>query len=192
METSEDFESKTLPTLDFQCWMESGKLLYKFFRKPMSKDTLIMKESALSENIKISSLTQEVIRLSKNTSEDVPMKTRGNIIDSFLEQLILSGYSHHASRRIMVNGLRGYERIRKLAAKTGGFINRPARVGKDGMRLKKLLGKSNWFKKAAKKQQEEKVKGRKRSKAVQDETSPPSPPRVTSVLFLPKTRGSEL
>ena len=27
METSEDFESKTLPTLDFQCWMESGKLL---------------------------------------------------------------------------------------------------------------------------------------------------------------------
>ena len=48
METSEDFGSKTLPTLDFQCWMESGKLLYKFFRKPMSKDTLIMKESALS------------------------------------------------------------------------------------------------------------------------------------------------
>ena len=69
METAEDFESQTLPTLDFQCWMESDKLLYKFFRKPMSKQTLIMKESALSENIKISSLTQEVIRLSKNTSE---------------------------------------------------------------------------------------------------------------------------
>ena len=64
METSEDFGSKTLPTLDFQCWMESGKLSYKFFKKPMSKDTLIMKESALSENIKISSLTQEVIHLS--------------------------------------------------------------------------------------------------------------------------------
>ena len=25
METAEDFESKTLPTLDFQCWIESGR-----------------------------------------------------------------------------------------------------------------------------------------------------------------------
>ncbi len=36
METVEDFETNTLPTLDFQCWIEKGKLLYKFFRKPMS------------------------------------------------------------------------------------------------------------------------------------------------------------
>ena len=27
METCEDFESKTLPTLDYQCWLEEGKLL---------------------------------------------------------------------------------------------------------------------------------------------------------------------
>ena len=99
-----------------------------------------------------------------NTREDVPTETRGDIIDSFLNQLILSGYSLQASRRIVVSGLRGYERIRKLAAKTGGFINRPARVGKEGRRLKKLLGKSNWFKKEAKKQQEEKIKGRKQNR----------------------------
>ena len=103
-----------------------------------------------------------------NTREDVPTETRGDIIDSFLNQLILSGYSLQASRRIVVSGLRGYERIRKLAAKTGGFINRPARVGKEGRRLKKLLGKSNWFKKEAKKQQEEKIKGRKRRKTEQN------------------------
>ena len=124
-----------------------------------------------------------------NTREDVPTETRGDIIDSFLNQLILSGYSLQASRRIVVSGLRGYERIRKLAVKTGGFINR---VGKEERRLRKLLGKSNWFKKEAKKQQEEKMKGGKRRKTEQNETSPPSPPRVTSVLFVPKTRDSEL
>ena len=117
------------------------------------------------------------------------METRGAIIDSFLNRLILSCYSLQASRRIVVSGLRGYERIRKLAVKTGGFINR---VGKEERRLRKLLGKSNWFKKEAKKQQEEKMKGGKRRKTEQNETSPPSPPRVTSVLFVPKTRGSEL
>ena len=45
METEEDFEIQTLPTLDFQCWQESGKVLYKFFIKPMAKKTLIMKRT---------------------------------------------------------------------------------------------------------------------------------------------------
>ena len=29
METSEDFESKTFQTLDYQCWLSGGELLYK-------------------------------------------------------------------------------------------------------------------------------------------------------------------
>ena len=156
----------------------------------MSKQTLIMKESALSENIKISSLTQEVIRLSKNTSEDVSLETRVAIIDDFQHRLELSGYSLQASRRILVSGLQGYERIKRLAAKTGGYINRPARMGEEGRRLKKLLGKSNWFKKKRKKQQEEgpNQRGRKKTNGQKDKP----PPRVTSVLFVPKTRHSEL
>ena len=36
--------------------------------KPMAKKTLIMKSSALCENIKVTALTQEVACLSKNTS----------------------------------------------------------------------------------------------------------------------------
>ena len=71
METVEDFDSQTLPTLDFQCWVERGRILYKFFSKPMAKKTLIMKNSALGENSKIASLSQEVVRRSKNTSEEV-------------------------------------------------------------------------------------------------------------------------
>ena len=51
--------------------MERGRILYKFFSKPMAKKTLIMKNSALGENSKIASLTQEVVRRSKNTSEEV-------------------------------------------------------------------------------------------------------------------------
>ena len=91
----------------------------------------------------------------------------------------------------MVSGLKGYERIREQAAKTGGYINRPARVGKEGRRLKKLLGKSNWFKKV-KKQQEENVSGKKRKPRNDHSLPSPPPPRVTSVIFVPKTKGSEL
>ena len=68
MVTCQDFAG-TLPTLDYQCWLEGVKLLYKFFMKPRAKKTVIMMSSALGENVKIAALTQEVVRLSKNTSE---------------------------------------------------------------------------------------------------------------------------
>ena len=129
METCEDFDSRTLPTLDYQCWLEGGKLLYKFFTKPMAKKTIIMKSSALGENIKVASLTQEVVRLSKNTSELVDIATRAELIDTFYERLQLSGYSHDQSVRIITSGLTGYERIRSKAARVGGNINRSAAEG---------------------------------------------------------------
>ena len=124
METAEDFTSQTLPTLDFQCWVEQGKILYRFFSKPMGKRTLIMKNSALGENSKIASLTQEVVRHSKNTSEEVNIEAGVQILDEYHQRLELSQYSLEASRRIMIGGLRGYERIREKAVKTGGEINR--------------------------------------------------------------------
>ena len=49
----------------------------------MAKKTLIMKSSALCENIKVTALTQEVACLSKNTCELVDIETRTDIIDTF-------------------------------------------------------------------------------------------------------------
>ena len=147
METAEDFDSLTLPTLDFQCWVRDGRVLYKFFSKPMAKKTLIMKTSALGENSKIASLTQEVVRRSKNTSEEVSIEERVAILNEYHQRLELSQYSLDASRKIMVAGLQGYERIREKAAKTRGNINRSEEEGAAGRHRKKLIGKTNWFKK---------------------------------------------
>ena len=188
METAEDFESHTLPTLDFQCWVEKGKILYKFYSKPMAKRTLIMKTSALGENSKIASLTQEVVRRSKNTSEDVCMDKRVEILDEYHRRLMLSQYSLEASRRIMVAGLRGYERIREKAARTGGNINRSEEEGAAGRYKKKLLGKSTWFKKT--KDNDQQFQGRRRRRRMSGGAEPAPP--VTSVLFVPKTQDSGL
>ena len=75
----------------------------------------------------IASLTQEVVRRSKNTSEKVSMEERVAILDEYHRRLELSQYSLEASRRILMAGLRGYERIREKAARTGGNINRTRR-----------------------------------------------------------------
>ena len=81
---------------------------------------------------KQSSLTQEVVRRSKNTSEDVSMDERVEILDEYHRRLMLSQYTLEASRRTMVAGLRGYERIREKAARTGGNINRSEEEGAAG------------------------------------------------------------
>ena len=91
MVTCQDFAG-TLPTLDYQCWLEGEKLLYKFFMKPRAKKTVIMISSALGENVKVTAQTQEVVPLSKNTNEVVDIETRSQLVDNFYERLQLFGY----------------------------------------------------------------------------------------------------
>ena len=62
MEIAEQFEDGKLPTLDTKIWMENRRVWYMFFEKPMAANVLIQAESPLSEQIKLASLTQEVVR----------------------------------------------------------------------------------------------------------------------------------
>merc|ERR1712155_65326 len=73
METPSMFQ-ESLPTLDFSCYMEGSKVRYTFFQKSMAKKTLIHRKSALGENTRMSSLTQNLIRRMKNIGEDLPME----------------------------------------------------------------------------------------------------------------------
>ena len=91
METYKDLLG-TLPTLDYQCWLEGDKLLYKFFMKPRVKKTVIMMSSAFGENVKVTAHTQEVVPLSKNTSEVVEIETRSQLVDNFYERLQVFSY----------------------------------------------------------------------------------------------------
>ena len=49
-----------LPTLDIKICIPEGRIWYWFFQKPMSKNVVIQKKSALSEKIKSSSLVEDV------------------------------------------------------------------------------------------------------------------------------------
>ena len=91
MVTCQDFAG-TLPTLDYQSWLEGEKLLYKFFMKPRAKKTVIIISSALGKNVTVTARTQEVVPLSKNTSEVVDIETRSQLVDNFYERLQLFGY----------------------------------------------------------------------------------------------------
>ena len=90
MEHEEMFPEKKLPTLDFKMWMEDNKIMYSFYQKEVANKAVINKLSALSENVKVASLTQNLIRRCKNTSELLPVEVRLAVIDEFVEQVLAS------------------------------------------------------------------------------------------------------
>ena len=62
MESPSDFQDGKLPTLDIEIWKTAMQIWYEFYQKPMSNNVVLQEKSALSENVKVSSLTEEVVR----------------------------------------------------------------------------------------------------------------------------------
>ena len=54
-------------------WMEGGRVVNTFYEKEMSAKTVIHRDSALSENSKMASLSQNMVRHMRNTSERLGM-----------------------------------------------------------------------------------------------------------------------
>ena len=75
MESAKDFGG-VLPTLDLPIWVrsEDNKTMHSFFEKSMASNMVIQKASAMPENMRMSTLNQEMTRRMMNTSELLPME----------------------------------------------------------------------------------------------------------------------
>ena len=91
----------------------------------------------------------------KNTSLDVDMKERISIINKYHKRLQRSGYELQQIKKIISAGLLGWERIKKIAAESGGNINRSASETFIKRNRNRLLGKSTWFRRKKNKKEEE-------------------------------------
>ena len=95
--------------MDLNIWVgEDNVTRYIFFEKPMASSMVIQKRSAMPENMRVSTLTQEVIRRMMNTSEKIVQDERNEVVDTYAKKLVNSGYSLEQSRKFIVSGLTGY------------------------------------------------------------------------------------
>ena len=186
METPIMFENKRLPTLDFECWVSDNKVLYSFYEKPMARKTQIQRKSALGENVKIASLTQNLMRRMKNTSELIPNEERVQIVEEYTTQLRRSGYSVEQTKSIIIAGLKGYETLVNKCLNGKSKMHRSAAEGPKSRKVKKLLGKARWFKKR------KKIEKEKRRKKNQRQSEDKKPPEIVTVMFVPQTPGGAL
>ena len=147
IETKDDFKSGTLPTLDTQLWTEDqNKIWYSYYEKPTSAKLVVAKKSAMSENGKVASLSQDLVRRLKNTSLGLSQEQKNEIINQYSRKLVTSGYQKEQVRRIITAGLKGFERLLERQVKGSQDIHRPAAKGAAARNKAKLLGKAKWFK----------------------------------------------
>ena len=122
----------------------------------MKTPFLIMQRSAMSEQQKISILSNELVRRLSNVNHGwVEMSEVLEIIEKFIQQLKNSGYGIKQSREITVCGIKGWKSKIKNREKDGkGFY----REGKSTLKArvrKKLTERENWFKDGNREKDEE-------------------------------------
>jgi hypothetical protein len=154
METGDDFVDGWLPTLDTNLKVTMGNMImYKQFEKPMNSNVTLQMDTAMGEDPKMKCLANDLIRRLSNTCERLDDTERIKVVDDYSQKLVNSGYGIKQVRRIILTGLKGYERILRESKKDGGRnLHRSAKESSHERGKKKLLGKSEWFRKKGKSQ----------------------------------------
>ena len=151
-EGEEDFSNSFLPTLDFQTQVqESGKILFKFFSKPMSNNITIQIGTGLAKNTIFSALRQELVRRMLNCSLELDWDVRLDIIRDFVQLLINSGHRYAFIKAVTLQAITRYRFMIKRSKMDSGDIRyRPLYRARSFDHLKREICKrvepEIWFK----------------------------------------------
>ena len=161
--------SGKMPVLDIQTWVietDAGSATkYEFYRKPMSNLVSIPAESALSNGVKLATHRQEVLRILRNTSIDLPWSVKCGHLSDFSWRMKLSGYGEGFRAKVLAEGVTGY--LKKLLVCQNKSI--PFNRSKEEiLKAKKGKSKTPWFRQSGREE------------------------LYNSVLFVPYTPGSAL
>ena len=105
METSDDFPMGWLATLDTELRVTANNIVdYNFYEKPMSSNVTVQRMSAMEENSKMKTLSNDLIRRLLNTSERLGLEDRIKVVDKYSQKLLNSGFKIEQVRTIVVNG----------------------------------------------------------------------------------------
>ena len=194
-EVGEEYEGGWLPTLDMEIRITGkNEVVYRQYEKPVSSKRTVQRTSAMGENIKHQILSQDMIRRLKNTSESLGGAAKVRAVDQYSQKLRNSGYMRDQIARIITNGVKGYEGMRRRRIKEGRALKCTASKSWMKRFKNKLLEKTTWFKKkkrADNKGGEEPGNKRKsRNKEQKDQAQEDIEYRT--VLFVNNTGGGEL
>ena len=193
-ELGEDFEDGKLPSLDTKIWVKDAyTILFEFFEKTMASNLMVEAESALSSEVKLSTLSEEITRRLRNTSLETELSTRLEIIERACVKMKTSGHKESFIRSAVTRGLESFrEKVRrsKLPETNPGFQPLYQNTGwKRNFKAKtKALKRGNWYKGGGNDGSGQKA-GKVKKMFQKNEKKSMTP---STVIFVPSTRGGLL
>ena len=82
-----------VPILDLKVCVVDNKISWQYYRKKVANFLVLMERSAMSDRQKRVSLTQEVIRILRNTKKELPDSVKNDLLSEFSLRMMMSGYS---------------------------------------------------------------------------------------------------
>ena len=142
VESGEEFSDGWLPTLDTSLKVgEQNQILFRFFEKETSSTKTVQKRSAMEENSKQQVLANDLVRRLCNSMEQLGEEERRRIIDNYFQKLLNSGFNVEQVRKIVVNGIKGFEGRKRRCNIKARRLYRTAGENQGARERKKLLSK---------------------------------------------------
>ena len=190
METGEEFEGGWLPTLDTKLRVEmNNRVLYTHYEKPVASNTCVLMDSAMDENSKIQILANDLTRRLLHIEQAMGMEEQVRVINEYSQKLFNSGYKQEQVTRIIINGIKAFERRLKESTAGGRPLHSTSKESYGRRSKKKLTEKTSWYKKSKKRTEEHEGVHRKR-RGSRDTSGEEL--RTKTVLFVEQTRGGTL
>ena len=149
-------EDGKVPLLDLRVWVErvekeeerkEWEVVWEHYRKPCAARTLMLARSAMPDRTKRATLTQEAIRILRNTSQSVAWSRRVDLLSDFSLRMMLSGYTENFRASIIQSALTAWERM--LVEDMTGVqpLYREREWRREERDKQKERKKSRWFRK---------------------------------------------
>ena len=126
--------------------MNCFQIQYEFYRKEMARRFLILARSAMPAKVKRASLTQEAIRILRNTSPGVPAHRIDAILSDFCLRMKMSGYPEKYRQNIILSALTAWDRMVEMDKSGEKPLHRERSWRKKERSLEKEMKKAGWFK----------------------------------------------
>ena len=122
------------------------KINYSHYYKPVSNWQLMHAKSAMPASVKRTTLTQEGLRILRNTKLEIPWSEKAEMLSDFSARLRYSGYNQRFRQEVIESVLVGWDKMVKEQEEGRRPINRPREWQADQRRMDKKRKKYSWYK----------------------------------------------
>ena len=114
VDTPMNHENGKMPVLDISVKInekENNRVDFEFLEKPTKNPRVLLASSALNESSKRTILTQECLRIIRNTKKELGIEVRNTHLNKFMLKLKNSGYNQKYRKQILDSALKAYVKM---------------------------------------------------------------------------------